>query len=80
MMTHEQIQEIGKVAGREAAKEMLTMLGMDVSTPLEVQKDFAFLRMMRMGSHWGARAALTGFVTAIATAIGAWLWVAFTKH
>jgi len=79
-MTQDQIEEIGKAAGREAAKELLTMLGVDISKPLEVQKDFAFLRTMRMGSHWGARAAFTAIIGAITTAIVGWLWVAFTRQ
>lgn len=78
-MTHDQIEEISKTAAREGVKELLTTLGIDISKPLEVQKDFAFVRTMRLGSHWGARAAVTGFVGAIFTALGAWLWVVFTR-
>ena len=77
---HLGLRALQRAAGREAAKELLTTLGVDVSKPLEVQKDFAFVRTMRMGSHWGARAAFTGIITAIATALVGWLWLAFTRQ
>ena len=79
-MTQDQIEEISKAAGREAAQELLTALGVDLSQPIEIQKDFAFVRTMRMGSHWGVRAAFTAVIGAITTAIVGWLWVAFTRQ
>jgi hypothetical protein len=77
-MTQDQIEEISKAAGREAAQELLTALGVDLSQPIEIQKDFAFVRTM--DSHWGARAAFTAVIGAITTAIVGWLWVAFTRQ
>lgn len=57
-------------AGRAAAKETLTALGVDVDNPLEMQADFGWVRKSRVGSEdlrkWAKRSAMGIAVTAIA--------------
>ncbi|MCK7613587.1 hypothetical protein [Roseibium sediminicola] len=40
----------GKEGGREAAREVLRALGVDIEHPLEAQKDMHFLRDLRKGT------------------------------
>ena len=40
----------GKEGGREAAREVLRALGVDIEQPLEAQKDMHFLRDLRKGT------------------------------
>lgn len=42
------VQEAARIAAKEAVRDTLTTLGLDVSDPLEVQKDMASLREMRL--------------------------------
>lgn len=42
------VEEAARLAAKEAVQDTLTTLGLDVSDPLEVQKDMAALRDMRL--------------------------------
>ena len=79
-LSREQLELIGKAAGKEALNELLTTLGVDIKRPIEIQRDFAFLRNMRLGTANGARWAIKGIITAIGTAIGGWLWYTLRTH
>ncbi len=44
-------QAIAKEAGREGAREVLVLLGVDVDNPRETQQDFAHLHRQRLASE-----------------------------
>ena len=46
-MTSEDTESIAKVAGKEAALQILIALGIDVANPTETQADFIYLRRWR---------------------------------
>ncbi len=46
-----EMKQIAHEAGREGARECLTLLGVDVKKPLEMQQDFAHLRKLRQASE-----------------------------
>lgn len=65
-LTNEQLRGIV----HQAVEESLTRLGIDVSSPISVQEDFAFLRTMREGSKNVKKAAGTTLIGGILTFIG----------
>lgn len=43
-----ELKQVAQEAGREGAKEVLELLGADVSSPIDMQQDFAHLRQHRV--------------------------------
>jgi hypothetical protein len=80
-ITPEQVREIAENAADKAAEKavraMLTALGVNPDKLHEEQQVWAFARTMQQGTKRGARALFTGFLTALATLIAGWLWLAF---
>lgn len=75
-------EEIAKAAGREAAREVLMLLGIDASTPAgikEAQRNFAFLDDLRVGTETVKRRTLLWAVSAVLTAAAAWVTLGM-KH
>jgi len=69
------LQRAAEQAVEVALPRALTTLGFDISKPLEVQKDQAYLRDLRTGSR-ASRIALVGAVIASGvTALGTLLWL-----
>lgn len=67
--THEILDEVAKKAARAAIEEFLLTLGVDVSDPLKMQKDFEFLRSVREMGEAARRKTVTTAVGVIVTAI-----------
>jgi hypothetical protein len=80
-MTPEQVREIAENAADKAAEKAvratLMALGFDLDNLHEEQQTWAFVRTMHAGTRRGIRALFTGIITALATAIVGWLWLAF---
>lgn len=73
---------IAKAAGREGARELLLMLGVDVSTPVGIQRaqrNFVFLDDLRVGTAAVKRRIFFGIIAAVITTIAAWVALGF-KH
>lgn len=71
-------------AGRAAAKETLTVLGVDVDDPRSMQADFAHLRKSRVGSEelrkFARRSAIGVAITAGAYGLWALAKTWWTSH
>ena len=84
MMTPEQVREIAESAADKAAEKtirgVLTALGIDPDKLHQEQRVWAFARTMQQGTHRGALALFTGFLTALSTLIAGAIWYVFNKH
>lgn len=78
-MTPHEVERIAKTAAHEAVKEILEALGLDVTEPLEVQQDQAFLRTMRVGTRKGIFAVWTTLIGVIVTALAGAVWLALNR-
>jgi hypothetical protein len=70
------VNEIAQAAGKEAAREILLLLGIDASTPKGIenaQRNFAFLTDLRLGTAAVKGKTLMLVVGAVFTAVMAWL-------
>ena len=76
-ITPEQVREIASEAAKEAVHDTLTALGIDMQNLHKEQQVWAFARRMHDGTNRGLRAAFTGAIGALATAIVGWLWLVF---
>jgi GTP cyclohydrolase I len=77
------VNEIAQQAGREAAREMLMLLGIDASTPKGIetaQRNFAFLTDLRVGTDAVKGKTLMLIVGAVFTAVMAWLTLGMSRH
>ncbi len=79
-MTHADIEQIAKVAAREAVTETLQALGFDTTRPLEIQKNQAFLTTMRTGTQSSIAIAIKTLIGLVVTFVAGWLWLAFNRH
>lgn len=66
------VEKANEVSVPETIKKSLTMLGFDVSDPLSVQQDQAFLRSSRKA--WGV-IAMTFAASVAAAVLQIWYWV-----
>jgi hypothetical protein len=68
--------EHAKEVGKAAARELLLMMGVDTSTPegiKQAQRDFIFLRDLRVGTSAVKRRLLFSLIGAIFTALMAYV-------
>lgn len=82
-MSDARTEEIAKSAGREAAHEVLSSLGLDVSTPdarISAQRDLMFLRDLRLGASAIKRRTFMAIVGALTTAAIAYITLLLQKH
>lgn len=71
---------VAKAAGAAAARELLLMLGVDVSTPagiVRAQRNFAFLDDLHTGTKLVKRRVILGVVGAVITTVLAWMALGF---
>lgn len=76
-------EDIAKAAGREAARELLMLLGIDATTPQGIQKaqrNFAFLDDLQTGTQAIKRKTFVTVVGAIITAALAYMALGFQFH
>jgi len=79
-MDESDVQEIAKAAGRESARELLMLLGIDATTPDGIQKaqrNFIFLDDLRTGTDAVKRRAALTLVGTIVTAALAYVALGF---
>lgn len=77
-MTEEE-RQAAKEAGREGAREVFKILGLDADNPREVQEDLIFLRQWRKGSN-AIKGRFFGAAIMAAVSAGAYaLWIGI-KH
>ncbi len=70
------VEEIARAAGRESAREVLLLLGIDATTPegiRQAQRNFAFLDDLRTGTDAVKRRVALTVVGAVVTAALAYL-------
>lgn len=67
--THEMLDEIAARAAHRAVEEMLIKLGIDVTSPIEVQRDMDFVRAVRTTGEAVRQKAFTTTVGVVITAI-----------
>jgi hypothetical protein len=78
-VTNFEMQTVARLAAREAVEQTFLALGVDISTPKEIQStqhDFAFLRSFRLTVRTLRTHALTVAVGLAVTGIGSAIWLA----
>lgn len=60
---------------KETVCEALTQLGIENRSPMDMQRDFQFLRKMRKGAEATGRAAVIALVTTVVGAALGALWL-----
>jgi hypothetical protein len=71
------LEKIQKMAAKEAVSETFLSLGMDISNPISVQGQFAFLRYLHYAARHARNVIIAGIFGALVSG-GAWaLWVGF---
>jgi hypothetical protein len=68
--------EDARAIARATVREMLLTLGADPDEPVELQKDFAFVRAWRLSTETVKRQGLKTAVGVIVTAVLGLLWLA----
>lgn len=68
-MTRDEAKEVAREAAREAVHELLIELGIDHKDPLEMQRDFQFLRDLRGGTEAVKRKSVLTLVGLLITAL-----------
>lgn len=72
-MTPDEVERITRVA----VEETLTRMGFDVKSPLDAQKDAAYLRNLRLGNEALKRHGALVIIGAVITAVTTMLWIGF---
>ena len=76
-ITRDEIEQIAKVAAREATHETLISLGIDPTKPLDTQRDFAHLRWWREIVESVTKTAVIAFFLGLGGTIGTLVWLGF---
>lgn len=76
-LTKENLEALARLAGREGAKEALVIMGLEVSNPMETQRDFAHLRMWRRISEKIFQTWIVSFCLAIGATLASLIWLGF---
>ena len=74
-MTEDEVQRIAKTAAKEAVHETLTLIGLDMSIPADLQRDFQFIRSWRQSSEAVKRQGLLAAVTVLVGGFLGLLWM-----
>jgi hypothetical protein len=70
-------EEVSTIA-REATRETLRYLGLDVDNIQQTQSDFAALRRLRQMQERGATVFTLTFITLVVTGVAALIWERIT--
>jgi len=73
----EVVKMAAKVAAKEAVSETFLMLGMDVSNPISVQGQFAFLRNLHYAARHLRNVVIAGVVGAVVSGAVWAFWTGF---
>ena len=69
-------QQLDRALIKATVEETFLLLGIDISDPLENQKDFAYLRFLRESSEkWGIKTKLMLFAATCTFIISVLVWV-----
>lgn len=79
-MTRDDVKEVAKVAGKEAAISTLIALGIDAENPTEVQKDFIHLRWWREVMQAVTKTAIVTGSIAFLGALGSFVGLGLRAH
>lgn len=74
---HEMTKDELRSLIKETVSDTLTQLGLENRSPMEMQRDFQFLRKMRKGSESVGKAAVVAIVTTLVGGVLALLWLGF---
>ncbi len=78
-LTAFELESLIKKATKEAVVETLSALGINMEEPVEMQRDFVWLRNWRENSDAAARTSLLAVVTMIVSGLGGLVYMAFHK-
>jgi hypothetical protein len=73
-LTDQELRDVVK----STVLETFVTLGVDVTKPIEVQKDFAHLRRWRIGMDVGKSKGFTTVIVIAVTAAVGWVWLNLT--
>ncbi len=74
-LTEDELDELIRKASRETGLETFTLLGIDITEPIEAQKDFHFLSETRRASDEIKAKGLLALLGIMGTGILAALWI-----
>jgi len=74
LITKHELDSIVEDAVERGVKKTLLLLGVDTSNPIEVQKDFAYIRNVRIGSSSTRVAVMGGFIASGVAGLGTLLY------
>lgn len=74
-LTTEELRFIMEETSKRACEQMLTAIGVDTRNPVEMQKDLAYIRNLRMTTDAISKKGILTLVAMVATGIGAALWL-----
>lgn len=73
-LSNEQIEQVADRAARRAVEEWLVRMGIEAASPVEMQRDFAYLRRSRqLATAISRKVRLTAIASAFAILISAGL-------
>jgi hypothetical protein len=76
-MNNADMEKLAKLAAKEAVSETFLSLGMDISNPISVQGQFAFLRNLHYAARHVRNVIIAGVVGAIVSGCVWALWTGF---
>lgn len=68
------MEKLAKMAAKEAVSETFLTLGMDISNPISVQGQFAFLRNLHYAARHARNVIIAGVLGAMVTGAGWAFW------
>jgi hypothetical protein len=77
MMNSADMEKLAKMAAKEAVSETFLTLGMDISNPISVQGQFAFLRNLHYAARHVRNVIIAGVVGAIVSGGVYAFWAGF---
>lgn len=69
-MTEDEATRIAKKVAKETAHEILTQMGIDMDEPFDMQRDFQYVRSLRLSTEAVKR---QGIMTAVIVVVGSLL-------
>ncbi|KRR21922.1 hypothetical protein [Bradyrhizobium retamae] len=76
-MNSADMEKLAKMAAKEAVSETFLTLGMDISNPISVQGQFAFLRNLHYAARHARNVVIAGVLGLIVSGAGWAFWAGF---
>lgn len=77
MMNSADMEKLAKMAAKEAVSETFLTLGMDISNPISVQGQFAFLRNLHYAARHARNVIIAGVLGLLVSGAGWAFWAGF---